>query len=160
MMKVLLLSAMVFAAREQGAHVHGSGKASLAFDGKNGKIELHVPAESIIGFEHQAKSKADKQKKDKALAKLEEKIGEMIVLDPALKCEIKKDIFEVNQHDSHAEVEAEFNVTCEAPAAGSTITFNFSKQFPRLKKVQVDVLADGVQKSTQVLKNGDSVELK
>ncbi|KHD89426.1 MAG: hypothetical protein OM95_03410 [Bdellovibrio sp. ArHS] len=160
MIKILLLSTMLFAAREHGAHVHGAGKVSVAFDGKNGKIELHVPAEAIMGFEHQAKTKADKQKKEKALAKLEEKIAEMIVLDPALKCAIKKDIFEVNQQDSHAEIEAEFNVTCATPVAGSTITFNFTKQFSRLKKVQVDVLADGVQKSLQVQKNGDSVELK
>ncbi|KYG64552.1 hypothetical protein AZI85_03845 [Bdellovibrio bacteriovorus] len=160
MMKVLLLSAMVFAAREHGSHVYGAGKVSLAFDGKSGKIQMEVPAEAILGFEHQAKSKQDKQKKDKALTKLEEKISEMIVLDPSLKCEIKKDIFEVNQEDSHADIEAEFNVTCAAPVAGSTISFNFTKHFSRLKKVQVDVLADGVQKSTQVLKNGDSVELK
>ncbi len=160
MFKVLLLSTMVFAAREHGAHLHGAGKISMAFDGKRGKIELHVPAESLYGFEHEAKSKKDRQKKEQALLKLEEKISEMIVLDPSLKCEIKKEIFEVNQQKNHAEVEAEFGVSCEAPVAGSEISFHMQKVFPRLRKVQVDVVADGVQKSLQVTNNGDSLGLK
>ncbi|WP_295903089.1 ZrgA family zinc uptake protein [uncultured Bdellovibrio sp.] len=160
MLKVLMFSALVFAAREQGAHVHGAGKVSMGFDGKKGKIEMEIPADTLFGFEHEARSKKDKQKKEEALKKLEEKISEMIVFDPALKCEIKKEIFEVNQENNHADVDAEFSVTCQAPMAGSSVSFHFSKVFSRLKKVQVDVIADGVQKSAQVLKNGDSLDLK
>lgn len=160
MFKVLLFSAMVFAAREHGAHVHGAGEVKMGFDGKKGKIEMEVPADTLFGFEHEAKSKKDKQAKEEALKKLEERISEMIVFDPALKCEIKKEIFEVNQEKSHADVNAEFNVNCQAPVAGSTVSFHFQKVFSRLKKVQVDAIADGVQKSAQVLKNGDSLELK
>ncbi|WII71202.1 DUF2796 domain-containing protein [Bdellovibrio sp. 22V] len=160
MLKVLLFSMMALAAREHGAHVHGEGHMSIGIDGKKGKIELHAPANSIMGFEHQATSKKDKQKKDAALLKLEEKISEMVSFDPSLKCEIKKEIFEVNQETKHADIEAEFNISCEQAPAGSTMTFNIQKVFPHLKKVQVDVIADGVQKSVQVLKNGDSLELK
>lgn len=160
MFKVLLLSAMVFAAREHGAHEHGAGRVSIGFDGKKGRIEMEVPAESLFGFEHEAKSKKDKNKKEEALKSLEEKIAEMIVFDPALKCEIKKEIFEVNQSKNHADVDADFTVSCEKAVAESTVSFNFQKVFSRLKKVQVDFITDGVQKSVQVLKNGDSLELK
>ncbi|AFY00743.1 ZrgA family zinc uptake protein [Bdellovibrio bacteriovorus] len=165
MLKVLLFSLMAMAhsdhaAHTQAAHVHGAGKVSLAFDGKKGKLEFHAPAESIYGFEHAAKSKKDKQKKDEALAKLGEKMAEMVVLDPSLKCEIKLEMYEVIEKKNHSDVEGEFNISCEAPVAGSTITFNFQKVFSRLKKVQVEVLADQVQKSLEVGKNGETLELK
>ncbi len=51
---------------------------------------MEIPADSIFGFEHEAKSKKDKAGKEAALKKLEEKVSEMIVFDTSLKCEIKK----------------------------------------------------------------------
>lgn len=145
----------------QKAHVHGLGKVQIAFDGKKGKIQLELPGESLFGFEHEAVTKSDKRKKDQALKTLEEKISEMIVLEESLKCEIKKDIFEVNQAKNHSDVEAEFNVTCEKNLVDSTrLVFYFQKHFPRLKKIQIDVLADSIQKSLEVSKDGDVLELK
>lgn len=160
MLKVLLFSLMAMAHSEHGAHVHGAGKVSLAFDGKKGKLELHAPAEAIYGFEHAAKSQKDKQKKEAGLKKLGEQMSEMVVLDPALKCEIKLDMYEVIEKKNHSDVESEFSIACEQPVAGSTITFNFQKVFPRLKKVEVEVLADQVQKSLEIKKNGETLELK
>lgn len=160
MLKALLFAVMAMAHSQQGAHVHGVGKASLAFDGKKGKLEMHAPAEAIYGFEHAAKSQKDKQKKEAGLKKLGEQVAEMIVFDPALKCEIKLDMYEVIEKKNHSDVESEFSIVCEKPVAGSTVTFNFQKVFSRLKKVQVDVLADQVQKSLVVQKNGETLELK
>lgn len=160
MFKVLLFSTLVFAAREQGTHVHGLGKVSIAFDGKAGKIEMEIPADSLFGFEHQAKSKKDIKTKEESLKKLEEKISEMIVFGSDLKCQITKDMFEVNQESKHADVDVEFSVACQNPIAGSTISFNFQKVFPRFKKMKVDVIVDSIQKSIEVTKNGESLELK
>lgn len=160
MFKVFLFSTLVFAAREQGTHVHGFVKASVAFDGKTGKIQMEIPADSIFGFEHPAKSKKDIQTKEESLKKLETKISEMIVFDSSLQCKIAKEIFEVNQEKNHADVDADFSVNCQKPVAGSSISFNFQKVFSRFKKVHVDVIADSVQKSMDVTKNGESLELK
>lgn len=171
MFKVLLFSAIVIAASVSSAqsesapvqkkHLHGLATTTMGFDDKKGKIELHVNAEAIYGFEHEATSKKDKTRKEKGLAKLEEKIADMIVFDKSLNCEIKKEIFEVNQERrSHAEVIAEFSVTCAAPVAGTNVEFNFQKAFPRIKTVQVDVIVDSVQKSAEITKNGESLELK
>ena len=121
---------------------------------------MSLPAESVMGFEHEAKSAKDRKAKEDSLNKLEEKISEMVILDPALKCEIKKEIFEVIQSKTHGDVDAEFNITCEQPALGSTIKFNFAKVFPRMKKIKVNVIAGEVQKSVDVKKGGESLELK
>lgn len=160
MFKLLLLSAIALAANEPKGHVHGQGQVNIAIQGKRGQIEFRAPAEALFGFEHEARSKADKRKKDQALRALDEKMSEMVVLDDSLRCNIRKEISEVIQGRKHIDVEAEFVIECENPLAGSSIEFNFRKVFPRLKKVKVDLIADDVQKSMETTKNGESVELK
>lgn len=160
MFKILILSTLLFAAREQGAHVHGSAQVTMGFDGNKGKIEMHIPGESLFGFEHEARSKKDKATKEAALKRLEENVGEMIVFSKDLECTFKKEFHEVNQAKDHSDVAAEFSVNCQKPVAGSTVSFHFQKQFSRLKKVKVDVIADTVQKTLQVTKNGEELELK
>lgn len=142
------------------AHVHGAGSASLAFDGKKGKLDMSLPSETVMGFEHRPKNAKERKAKEDALLKLEEKISEMVILEPELKCEIKKEIFEVIESKDHGDVDAEFNITCEQPVLGTTVKFNFAKIFPRMKKIKVDVIAGEVQKSIEVKKGGESLELK
>ncbi|MGZ3769826.1 MAG: ZrgA family zinc uptake protein [Bdellovibrio sp.] len=160
MLKVFLFSSMVLAAREQGVHVHGLGKVTMAFDGTKGKIEMEIPADSIFGFEYEAKSKKDIQTKQDALKKLEDKISEMIMFNSSLGCKISKDKFEVHQEKNHSDVDAGFSVLCQKSPLGSSVSFNFQKYFPRFKKINVDVIVDTVQKSTEVTKNGETLELK
>lgn len=160
MISLLLVSLVSMAHTEHKAHVHGEANISIAFDGKKGRIEFHAPAQALFGFEHEARSKKDRAKKDEAMEKLGEKISEMVSLDPTLKCEIKKEISEVVQSKDHGDVEAEFNITCEQPVAGSTMQFNFAKVFPGIKKAKVSVIAGDVQKSVEVKKGGESLELK
>lgn len=159
MVKFLIMSMLVFA-QKQSSHNHGSARLSMAFEGKKGTLELHVPSESIYGFEYEAKSSKDRQRKEQGLNKLESKISEMVVFDPALKCEIKKDIFQVNQGSSHADIEAVFNVNCEQSPKDSSVSFFLQKSFPRLKTVQLEILVGDLQKADTVKKNGTVIELK
>ena len=164
MFKVILFSIIALSittyAQERKAHVHGAAQVSMGFDGSKGKIEFKAPAETIFGFEHQARSKKDREAKDKGLQVLNDQISEMIVFDKELACEIKMEASQVNQEKDHADVEVEYAVTCQKSVAGSSITFNFKKGLSRIKKVKVDVIADEVQKSLEVNKNGESLELK
>lgn len=147
-------------AREEKAHVHGAARLAIAVEGKNGKIEFAAPASAIYGFEYAAKSAKDKKIKEQGLEKLEEKIAEMVVFEPLLKCEIKKDMYEVDQKDNHADVEFEFRVNCETSPLGTNVMINISKVFPRIKAVKVDVVGEGVQKSLEVKNSGESIEFK
>lgn len=168
MFKVMLISIAALSltanaqaqTKESKAHVHGAAQVSMGFDGSKGKIEFMAPAETVFGFEHQARSKKDREVKDKGMQVLSDKMSEMIVFDKELACEIKMEASQVNQEKDHADVEAEYAVICQKPVAGSTITFNFKNGFSRIKKVKVDVIADEVQKSLEVKKNGESLDLK
>ena len=46
--------------REAGAHAHGHGKVNIAIEGQRLSIELEAPGADIVGFEHEAKTAAEK----------------------------------------------------------------------------------------------------
>lgn len=157
---ILFLASMALAKekhahREHGAHAHGAGSLGIVFEGASGHIEFKIPSESIFGFEHETKSDKDKKKKNEALAKLENKFFAMLVLDSALNCKVSKSKIEViAESNKHSDVVADYKVTCDKSPIGTEITFNFQKQFPKIKDLNVQIVLDNLQKSTAVTKNG------
>lgn len=147
--------------RGHSAHAHGAGTLGIAFEGSKGKIDFKIPGESILGFEHTAKSDKDKKRQQDALTKFESKISEMITFDSALNCVISKDKIEVvSESARHSEVVAGFSIVCARSPVGSEVTFNFRKQFPKIKELDVAVIADNVQKSMEVKTDNSKLSLK
>lgn len=147
--------------REHGSHAHGVGNLGIAFEGAKGRIDFKIPSESIFGFEYVAKSDKDKKKRDEGLLLLETKISDMVVFDSALNCKITKDKIEVVAESSkHSSAVASYNVTCEKSPVGTEIVFNFQKQFPKIKDLEVQVIADNMQKSVEAAKNNTKLLLK
>jgi len=147
--------------REHGAHVHGSASLAIAFEGSHGKIELHSPGDSIIGFEHEAKTAQDKKTQETALKTLESKMAEMVAFDPALKCAWSKEKVEVKLEKSgHGDVNGAWAISCEKSPVGGKITFNVQKYFPKLKDVDVQIIADSFQTGVEANKVGTEVNLK
>ena len=153
------------------SHAHGVAKLMMAFDGLKGKIQFESPAHSTVGFEYPAQSEAQKKQVASALETLKTKMGEMIVFNPELKCSwsqgtAKLDFDKSNSHSetghlsSHSETVAEFDITCEKSPQGSKLSFYFYKTFPKLKKVDVEILVDDIQKSYQATKEATTLELK
>lgn len=161
---VSLIGTHAFSAehREHKAHVHGAAKMAIAFDGLVGKITWEVASEGIYGFEYVPKTAADKKKQQDGLKKLETNISDMVAMSPDLKCVFTKEKIEVDQHEGgkHSDIDASFNIKCEKDPIGSTIAFNVQKSFPRLKDVDVQILAGDLQKSVEAKSNGFKVELK
>ncbi|MGE0765508.1 MAG: DUF2796 domain-containing protein [Hyphomicrobiaceae bacterium] len=57
--------------RQLDAHSHGEGRLAIAIDGKRVELELEVPANDILGFEHAPVTKTQK----KALADAKVRLG-------------------------------------------------------------------------------------
>ena len=163
---VLLLALFVSATekhahREHGAHVHGAAELSIAFEGPQGKIEFKSASDSIVGFEHAAKSAADKKSADEAFKKFEGSIGEMITFDKSLQCQFSKDKLEVvSEGGNHSNTVAAFSVRCAKSPVGTKLVFNFQKTFPKLKDIDAQIIADSIQKSLEIKSVGTSLELK
>lgn len=145
--------------RHHDSHVHGSGKLALAFDDKAGKLEFKVPAESLLGFEHEPKTDKDKKAVENLKTHFESEIANMVALDPQLNCKFKKDKVELVRKGKHADFIADFQVQCEKPVLGSSMIFDFAK-FKNLKKLEAIVLAGSVQKTVKVEQKPITLELK
>lgn len=147
--------------REHGAHVHGAAQMNIAFDGNKGRVELHGPGDSFIGFEHKAVSTTDQQTQSKALETLSQKISEMVVFETKLSCVWQKEKVEIDLEEAgHSDVDASWTVVCKSSPVGSKITFNVQKFFPRVNDLDLQILADAVQVSGESKLNGTEVLIK
>jgi hypothetical protein len=145
---------------QHGAHVHGTAKLDIAVEGRTATVEFEAPAESIVGFEYQAKTAADQQKQAKALELLKNKIGGMVIFEPALGCHWSPTNLDVVRQDQeHAEVHGVFAVACDSPLAGSRVRFAFTREFPALRTINVQVVAKTQQVGATIQQDRGVVEV-
>lgn len=141
------------------AHAHGVADLKLAAEGNAVTIQLESPAEEIYGFEHAPKNSAEKEKQRAALELLKSKAGEMIGFDAALGCTFKEISTKVDgDGPKHSEVLAEFKVECSKPLKKTSVKIDFSKHFPSMKKIRMQIVSEGKQDAMVLTKPG-SVEL-
>lgn len=177
----LLLSLILFLlglndSAAQHAHEHGSGQLNIAIEELGATVEFFAPAESIYGFEHAAQSEQDKQAQHAALRRLEQHIHQMILFEEDRACQFSTTRLEVTgeaesvegqahgeedhaRRSAHAEVQAEFTVTCQRSLADTTVRFGVTSVFPRLHRLSVQVLSDTKQTGTTITNDEGSVDL-
>jgi len=151
--------------RSRKAHEHGSAKLNIAFESAKGSpkgvMEFEAPADSVVGFEYEAKTPADKAKQAAALNTLKTRFAEMVIFPAAAGCKVtnKSAKVEAEHHASkqkgakqeqHAEVHAEFDVQCARALSGTELRFGFTKVFPKIHDVDVALLAGEQQLSLEV----------
>jgi hypothetical protein len=176
------VSALTAEHRDAGKHVHGEGELNIAVEEKTAAIEFRAPGESLYGFEHEAKTDAEKKKQQAALELLKAKFHEMVILDKSLGCKFtskrvavveegadrgKKEEQkaspgkqgEQKKSPEHREVVAEFSLACEKPLPGTDVRFGFTKAFPSLQELKVQALSGAKQSGATVRKDKGSVKL-
>lgn len=88
--------------RELGAHVHGHGTLNMAVEGKTVALELRVPGADIVGFEHEAKTDADKAALKQAEATLSTP-GKLFAFEKAAGCKLTGSEVHFSKDDDHNE---------------------------------------------------------
>ena len=162
------------------AHEHGHAKLTLVVEGKKLTAQLEVPSESIYGFEYEAKTAADKKKRDAGGEKLKEHFNKMVAVDSSYGCAFTNKSLELyvsekedggegkaaksgdkdKEHsDNHSETRAEFVAQCQKLLAGAKVNFGFGKFVPRVKEVKVQVLSDEKQTGADIDNDKGSVTL-
>jgi hypothetical protein len=163
--------------RRHEAHVHGIAEISIAITGS--KVEFRAPAESVIGFEHEAKSESDKKQRDVALRTVQTKMNQMLIFDPKLGCkfsEVKTAVVEdrgepgnaapgkeAHEHKNqkktgeHREVHTNVSLTCDKPLSGSRAMLGVYKTFPAIHETKVQVLGDIQQSGATIKKDKGEV---
>jgi Protein of unknown function (DUF2796) len=165
--------------RRHDAHVHGVAEINIAVEGTKATVEFRAPAESVMGFEHQAKSESDRKKRDAALEQLRAKRDQMVLFDAKLGCkfsDVKTAILEQKgdhtkaqsgkdaQKDQrksgeHREVHGTFSVACDKPLAGSRVAFGVSKVFRDIQEIKVQVVGDSGQSGATIKRDKGDIKL-
>lgn len=135
--------------RSAGAHEHGAGTLNIAMEGAKGKFEWEIPMESLTGFEHQAKTPADKKKVASAQATIRTRFSQMLLLPAASGCAVTVADVEVEQHGNHSEMHTHGAISCKTAIAGD-ISFAFGKVFPGIHKLKVQFVSDAVQTGAEI----------
>lgn len=166
--------------RELGAHEHGTGRLNIAIEGKRVSMELEVPSADIVGFEHAAKTAAQKTAIKQARATLKNAL-DVFKLPAEAKCKVAKADIEVHaegeddhkdkhkhshdkashdhakeeaeDHDdghAHSEFHAEYALDCAAPAKLTGIDFRYFTLFPGAAKLQINLVGEKGQTQYEV----------
>lgn len=176
---VASLAAPVGAAEKRHAHshVHGVAEVTIAVEGKKLAIEFISPTDGLMGFEHEAKTDADKKKRDAALKILESRFDELVILDKKLGCKSPGGKVAITQPEpqksadkkssqgdgkkggEHREARAACNYECQQAPAGSRVRFGVTKLFPRIDELKVQVLGDAKQSGAVIKKDKGEIGL-
>jgi hypothetical protein len=178
---IWILSQQSVFGKSLDAHVHGSATLTIGVESKDQiEIEFSSPAESIVGFEHEAKSEKDKTTQKEKLDLLKSKSAAFLIFPKESSCTIqpkkvaiefeseddedhehhkkKEDKHEGKQSGQHSEVKAVYSVACKTIPA--SLDLNFESLFPSLKEVRVNVLSKSKQNSTLVKKGKGSIKIE
>jgi hypothetical protein len=163
--------------REAGAHEHGRGTLNIAIEDGRLSMELEAPGADIVGFEHQAKTKAQKAAVEAAKKQLAAPQG-LFELPAAAGCVLKEakvaieaegddhDGHDDKDHDSkagnddaHSAFRAEYAFECKAPASIASIGFGYFKAFAGAQKLDVTVITPKQQNKFEATRAKPSIDL-
>ena len=156
--------------RHNEAHVHGGATLNMAFDQLNGKIEFKAAAESVLGFEHTAKSDKDKKTLADAVSKFENNMSQMVQFDVNSGCGFTKEKIEMvpekkdarptkKKQGQHSDFIANFKIACLKPILGTKVTFDFTS-LKNVNDLDIMLLVDHLQKTAEIKSQPVTVELK
>ena len=136
------------------AHAHGVGQLQIAIDGPLVRGELHIPMESLLGHEYLPRSQAQKN----AMAQLRQSLANpAYVMLPvaAAQCQATESLatspmFEGRDGGGHSSLLYAFAFRCEQPQHLRKIDFPLFAKHPRLKEIEVELVAPAVQRALRI----------
>lgn len=160
-----------------GAHEHGVASLNVALDGQNLELQVDSPAMNFVGFEHAAKSDADKAKVAAAKAELEKPIelfGLAAGACQVTKQELESPLFggqahhddDADEHEhehadgdehehehehEHSDIEASYQLSCKQVDALKQLDLSeLFKRFPATHKVNVQLIGPSGQQGAEL----------
>ena len=158
---VLLFSVSSYAGkghRHHKAHSHGEGKLNLATDDNELSIEIVIPGHDIVGFEHKAKTDAQKKKVSDAVKALKD-IGANIELPKSAGCTPDEVDVEVEAHGDHSEFEIEYEYKCKKIGELSFVKVLTFDKFKGMKKLKAQGVTGSGQHSKTLTPKASTFDL-
>jgi len=151
----LSLMAGSAAAHAQQAHEHGVAELRVAVDADELVIEFASPLETLVSFEHEPRTEAQRAALATAEARLRD-FDSLFSLPAAARCVLRGVALDSpwlqgaahehrhdaaharDHHDGHAELVAGYTLRCEAPAALDELGVRLFEAFPRLREIRAE----------------------
>ncbi|MEO1720483.1 MAG: DUF2796 domain-containing protein [Pseudomonadota bacterium] len=171
---------------DEAAHVHGSGKMNIAIDGNKMTVELTAPSDDILGFEHKAKTKAEKKTKASA-SKTLNAFAKIVSVPSGAGCTVsdadieftadgddhhghshghshshdhgKKKAKKAEAEAEHSDVVATYQVSCKNPEQLTTINLPYFEAFPRARELDINVITGKGQYAFEIEKASAKLDL-
>jgi len=155
-----------------GAHEHGVASLNVALDGQTLEIQLESPAMNLVGFEHEAKSDADKAKVASARKHLEQPQA-LFALPIEAKCalqdsELDSPLFGDAEHaehehgdeHSHSDIDASYRFACANAKVLKTLELgSFFGTFPGTEKLEVQLIGPSGQQGAELTPSNSRLSL-
>ncbi|MDG9925091.1 MULTISPECIES: DUF2796 domain-containing protein [unclassified Pseudomonas] len=146
-----------------GVHEHGVASLNVALDGQTLEIQLESPAMNLVGFEHEAKSDADKAKVATARKHLKQPQA-LFALPIEAKCALQKSeldspLFGGREHEEqehadehgHSDIDASYRFACANAEALQTLELgSFFGTFPGTEKLEVQLIGPSGQQGAEL----------
>ena len=152
-----------WAQRGPAAHVHGQVQANVAVQGNKLSVQLEIPLDSLLGFEHRPRTTAQRQAAAAAVQQLKSAAA-WLKPDAAALCTLsssdintqalepaKPDTKKQEPAQDHADVDAAYEFTCAAPDKLAGLDIGLMAVFKRIQRIDVQVAGAKTQ-SKQTLR--------
>ena len=154
------------------AHEHGVASLNVALDGQTLEIQLQSPAMNLVGFEHEAKSDADKAKVAAARQHLEQPQA-LFALPIEAKCalqdsELDSPLFGGRAHDEHehadehghSDIDASYRFACANAEALQPLELgSFFGTSPGTEKLEVQLIGPSGQQGAELTPRNSRLSL-
>lgn len=172
--------------RELGPHEHGHGTLNIAFEGGRVTMELEAPGMDLLGFEHEARSDADKATLDKVTAALKNPLA-LFKMPPAAGCKVSDAKVEMGDDDETAAgkpaaadgkpaaqadahqgehdhgpndtIHGNYELSCASLAGITAIDFDYFKAFAGAKSLTVTIVTPRAQSAFEVSRDKPVLDL-
>jgi hypothetical protein len=170
MLACLCLHAAAQGHREMGAHQHGHGTLNIAIEGARVGLGLRVPGDDIVGFEHAAKTKAQRAAIDKAKEQLAAPLS-LFSIPRAAGCVLANSNVKIAGGDEgkeaggkhtdrdHSEFHADYTLECSAPENLTSIEFPYFRIFKGAEELDVNVITTKGQSKFEVTRRKPRLDL-
>lgn len=171
--------------RQHGAHVHGEGELLIVLEDKTLEMSFRIPGMDLIGFEHIAKTKEQKESIQNAKAYLK-KGDQVFELTGSHECELQRSsaLFALTTHDHshdeqeegshadekeqqqddehslHAEFHVKYKYECSQPEKLEGIVFNIFNRYEKIDKVKAVFILFSEQSAVTLTAENPEIRIK
>ncbi len=155
----------------ESAHQHGVADLNIAWSGQEVVIELHSPADNILGFEHQPKTDAQQRQLVTSLSQLKQS-DTLFGFPNAANCVLKTATIdnpfamtnstELEHHDEeHSDISASYLYQCQQSQQFTSLDVQgLFKHFPRVETLKVQWVSEQGQSATKLTQEDTYIDFE